>query len=323
MLALRRTATVAAALLAVAVAGCGVGAGERDEGEVELTVTRDHGAERMLEATASDPAESDSVVRLLDGEAEIETSYGGNFVDAIDGVSSAVSEGRSSDWFFYVNGYWSPVGAGEAEVRAGDRIWWDYRDWTDAQKVSAVVGSYPEPFVDGYGGEAVPTDVACFDAPEACQQVAVQLTDDGAAEVRVVEPEVGKPGPDALRVLVGPWEAVRSDPIARTLERGPALSGVYARPERCGRGWALGVLDDRLERGALLTDAGWVAATQRGSEQPTWVVSASEAEWLPDAIELLEGESLADHYAIATQGGEQYRLPGEREEPGDSGGGGC
>ena len=53
--------------------------------------------------------------------------------------------GHSYDWFFYVNGYWSPVGAGEAQVHPGDRIWWDYHDWTEAEHVPAVVGSWPSP----------------------------------------------------------------------------------------------------------------------------------------------------------------------------------
>ena len=45
----------AAALVAVAAPGCGLGPGESSEGEARLTVTRDYGAERLLEATVSDP----------------------------------------------------------------------------------------------------------------------------------------------------------------------------------------------------------------------------------------------------------------------------
>jgi hypothetical protein len=136
------------AAAAVAPAGCGVGAGEPSEGEATLTVTRDYGSVPVVEAAIPDPAESDTVMRALDREAEVETRYGGGFVDAIDGVEgSAVEDGRSLDWFFYVNGVESSVGAAEVPVRAGDRIWWDHRDWTDAMRVPAVVGSFPEPFV--------------------------------------------------------------------------------------------------------------------------------------------------------------------------------
>ena len=51
-----------------------------------------------------------------------------------------------SDWFFYVNGVESPVGSADVQVKGGDRIWWDYRNWTAAMSVPEVVGSWPEPF---------------------------------------------------------------------------------------------------------------------------------------------------------------------------------
>jgi hypothetical protein len=138
----------AAATIAVAVAGCGVGEGEASDGEATLTVTRDYGSTPVLEAEIDDPTESETVMRALDREAEVETRYGGGFVDSIEGIEgSAVEDGRSSDWFFYVNGIESSVGAAEVPVSAGDRIWWDHRDWTDAMRVPAVVGSWPEPFV--------------------------------------------------------------------------------------------------------------------------------------------------------------------------------
>jgi hypothetical protein len=138
---------VTAAALAVAVAGCGFGGGETSAGEATLTVTRDYGSVRVLETEIEDPASSETVLRALDREAEIETRYGGGFVDAIEGVEgSAVEDGRSLDWFFYVNGVESSVGAAEVPVGAGDRIWWDHRDWTDAMRVPAVVGAWPQPF---------------------------------------------------------------------------------------------------------------------------------------------------------------------------------
>jgi hypothetical protein len=152
---LTRTCIAAAvAALAVAVAGCGVGPGESSKGEATLTVTRDYGATPMLESEIADPMESDTVMRALEREAEIETRYGGGFVQSIEGVEgSAVEDGRSLDWFFYVNGVESSTGAAEVPVRPGDRIWWDHRDWTDAMRVPAVVGSWPQPFSSGGGAD--------------------------------------------------------------------------------------------------------------------------------------------------------------------------
>jgi hypothetical protein len=303
-----RGVTIAAALLAAAIAGCGVGAGEPDEGTASLTVTRDHGAERLLEAEVSDPAASETVVRFLDREAEIETSYGGNFVDSISGIQGAVEAGRSEDWFFYVNGYWSPVGAGEARVRAGDRIWCDYRDWTDAYRVAAVVGSFPQPFLDGFEGERFPTEVVCFDAGAACERVSERLSDVGVEAPVVAGGEAGSDPKRTLRVLVGVWDRLRADPAAAILSKGPAESGVYAVPARCGNGWGLSVRDERARETGLFAEAGWVAAVRSGEEQPSWIVSASDDAELAEAAELLDPDTLADRYAIATSSDGSERL---------------
>jgi hypothetical protein len=307
---LRASSAATVILLAVAAAGCGFGAGEADEGSATLTVTRDYGSELLVEATQADPRASETVVRFLDREAEIETSYSGNFVDAIDGTAGAVEAGRSRDWFFYVNGYWSPVGAGEAAVQAGDRIWWDYRDWTDAYRVPAVVGSYPEPFVNGFDGERLRVEVVCFDSEPACDDVADRLAAAGAEVERSVAGDRAVDRDRTLRVLVGSWARVRVDRAAGMLERGPGESGVYATVERCGAGaWVLTALDERAAPTALLRDAGWVVAVQRGEEQPTWLVSGSDSDQVEDASGLLDEATLARRYAVVVSGGEELPLP--------------
>ncbi len=91
MKGLRTSAAAVAILIAAAVAGCGFGPGPSSAGTADLRVTRDFGAELLDQATDTDPAASETVARFLDREAEIETSYGGNFVDSIDGLAGTRS----------------------------------------------------------------------------------------------------------------------------------------------------------------------------------------------------------------------------------------
>ncbi len=113
----RRGTAVATALLlaALATAGCGLGAGA-GVGTVELTVTRDFGAVPVLQRSP-EADESDTVMRVLEGSAEISTRYGGGFVQSIDGVEEAERDGHPHDWFFYVNGVESPIGAADYALR--------------------------------------------------------------------------------------------------------------------------------------------------------------------------------------------------------------
>jgi hypothetical protein len=299
----RRGTAIASALLALlAIAGCGLGPGE-DVGDVELTVTRDFGASPLLQRQVGDVAESDTVMRVLERNAELATRYGGGFVQAIDGLEANRRDGRSYDWFFFVDGIESPIGAADYSLRGGERVWWDYRDWTAAGRVPAVVGSWPAPFIDGYEGRPHPVTVECEGGGDACARVREKL------EAAGVEVSAGTPG-DAIRVLVGPWARLRSDPAARQIEAGPEESGVFAEFERRGGGYALVGLDAGGDPARDFgPGAGLVAATRRYEAPPVWVVTGGTAAAAAAAAELLDAADLRDHYAVATEGGQQAPLP--------------
>ncbi len=299
----RRGTAVATALLcaALATAGCGLGAGA-GVGEVELLVTRDFGAAPVLQRSLQ-ANESDTVMRVLEGSADISTRYGGGYVKAIDGVEETQRGGHPYDWFFYVDGVESPVGAADYALEGGERIWWDYRDWLATNHVPAVVGSWPAPFSDGYGGERHQVAVECEGGGGACAQVREAL---GSVGVEVAR---GSP-PGAIRVLVGPWARLRSDPAAALIEAGPEESGVFADFERRRGGYALVGLD--RSGGAsreLGPDAGLVAATRRYDAPPVWVVTGGTGAAVRAAANLLEAERLRDHYAVASEDGTETPLP--------------
>jgi len=296
---------IATALLcaALAAAGCGFGPGA-GIGGVELTVTREFGSVPMLERSV-EANESDTVMRVLESNADISTRYGGGYVQSIDGVNEVQRGGHPYDWFFYVDGVESPVGAADYSLKGGERIWWDYRDWSATNHVPAVVGSWPAPFAAGYEGKARPVAVECEGGGRACAKARAALR---AAGVSVA----GGSPTGAIRLLVGPWARLRSDPAAALIEAGPAESGVFAAFERKGRGYALVGLD---QAGKASRDfgpgAGLVAATRRYEGPPVWVVTGGTAAAVRAAAGLLDAAKLRDHYAVATEDGKETPLPVE------------
>jgi hypothetical protein len=292
----------------VALAGCGLGPGSSSDGTATLTVTRDYGTERIVDAEVEAPDESETVLRMLDREADIETRYGGGFVQSIEGVAGETRGGRRLDWFFYVNGIESPVGSADRPVAGGDRIWWDHRDWTNAMRVPAVVGSWPEPFLQSSAdGERLPVRVACAGEPEPCKTVADRLSDAG---ISVSEARLGRPvAGQALRVLVGPWPAVSRDPAAELIGGGPQASGVFARFEERDA-TELVALDVEAEPASRLgAGAGLIAAVRDGERPPTWVVTGVDGPGVRAAAAALEAEVLQDRYAMVVGAGTETTLP--------------
>jgi hypothetical protein len=303
----KRARLIACAVLAAAtLAACGVGAGDSQVGGATLTVTRDFGAERMLQAREDPIPGGETVLRFLTRKAkDVETRYGGRFVNAIDGVRSQADGGTRRDWFYFVNGIEADTGAAERDAEAGDRIWWDYRDWSAAMRVPAVVGSYPEPFLHGSEGKRFPVRLDCArDATEQCDAVRDRL--DGAGVETAVAALGTAVGKDTLRVVVGEWADVRADAAVRKLEEGPGESGVFARPVQRGDAFDVALLDakGRVAR-TLGPGSGLVAATRYKDQQPTWVVSGTDVAGVERAAALLDRSALRDRFAVAASGAPQ------------------
>ncbi len=309
----RGLAAAGALACAAALAGCGLGPGPSSKGAATLTVTRDYGSRTLVSATEDDPPASETVIRMLDDNARIETRYGGGFVQSIDGVSGAERAGRRFDWFFYVNGVESPVGAADVRVRGGDRIWWDYRDWTDAMRVPAVVGSWPEPFAQASApGRRRPVRLQCVAAGAACASVAERLARAGVRAAVHRSRHAPRAGSEALRVVVGPWRQVRRDPAVNGLRGGPAATGVFAAFRRRARGgYRLLALD---QTGSPSSDlgarAGLVAAVRPSEGPPTFLVTGSARSAVLRAAGLLGERDLTGRYAVAaTPRGAPVPLP--------------
>ncbi len=306
---MKRAAIVGLALAALlaGAAGCGLGAGP-GTGGVSLVVTRDFGDVRVGGARADQVPGSETVMRFLARSFSVQTRYGGGFVQAINGLSGQYGSGRRVDWFYYVNGIEAEKGAAAFPLHRGDRVWWDRHDWSAAQRVPAVVGSFPEPFLHGREGRRLPTRIDCApDAAAACAMVARRLR---AAGVPAGQAALGTTfDPDTLRVVVGPWSAARTDPAARQVESGPVASGVYARFDAAGRRLALLDANGRARR-TLGSGAGLVAATRLGDRAPTWVVAGTDAAGTTAAARAFADPSaLSDRFAVAAVSGGVLAVP--------------
>ena len=149
-----------------ALAGCGFGAGEEREGGATLRVTRDFGHELLATASEDRVREDQTVMRFLESQRDVETRYGGKFVQSIDGLAGSGPVGRE-DWFYFVNGIEANVGAADFELSPHDVVQWDHRDWRAAMHIPAIVGAFPEPFLHGYRGKRLPVRVECEDEESA------------------------------------------------------------------------------------------------------------------------------------------------------------
>lgn len=219
---------LSALLVLALLAGCGGSAAGGEEGTAELWVTRDRGAEVLVDVEVE---AGQTLMRALGGEVELETRYGGRYVQSIDGISGSLEAQR--DWFWFVNGYEGDRSAAAYRLRDGDVAWLDYRGWEREGEARVVVGAFPEPFLHGYEGRVRPAVVRFEGSRTRATRLARQI---GADSVE----SLGTPVPDGANVLVvrdGPERATAEllgqsagDPVRIVLQGDPDYERRYAVP---------------------------------------------------------------------------------------------
>jgi len=146
---------------------------------------------------------------------------------------------------------------------------------------------------------------------DACETVADKLADLGQVAAR------GGVGNsfvvDTLRILVGPWQALRNESTAKLLEQGPGTSGVFVKPAADGKSFVLldaqGQATRRLGPGTGLIAATKVKDHKDDVNDPVWIVTGTDDAGVAAAADALDEGALNGHFAIAVSGGKPIGLP--------------
>ena len=223
---IRRALSALAVLLLLA--GCGGSSGE-EQGTAQLWVTRDRGAELLVDAEVD---AGQTLLRALAAEADVETRYGGRFIQSVNGLAGSLGEQR--DWFWFVNGYEGDRSAASYRLRDGDVAWLDYRAWEREGEARVVVGAFPEPFVHGYEGKTRP--IAIRYAPALARRAGALARGLGEVDLQAFPAPV-RAGSNVLELQVGPPRLTgellgqtAGDPVRFVLSGFPAYERRYSVP---------------------------------------------------------------------------------------------
>ncbi|MDA0181961.1 DUF4430 domain-containing protein [Solirubrobacter phytolaccae] len=295
-----------AAVLALLAAGCGSKAEVPTGGRVTVTVSQDFGETRLAPTRGQTAAEEDTVLDVLE-RSQFEVRATGADVDEIDGLSGGRQDGKPVEWYPYVNGIASLEGAATRKLYKNDRVWYDHH--ATGSKIEAVVGSFPQPFTGGIDGKKYPIRLVCM-APEdrSCDEVETRLEQAGVRGLTRSNLE-SSPG-QVLRVLVGTWKELRKDIAARELEKGPTVSGVFAKPNAAGDQIELLGPDGAAVK-ALGPGTGLVAATTFLEQRPTWLITGTDDVGVAAAAAALTEDMLRFRFALAIEAGQGVPLPVE------------
>lgn len=303
---MRLAFAILAAAVALLLAACGGGGGSGDGGaaqggrppaadEVRLVVSRDFGAEVLRDLVVPYRQKLD-VLRLLAENAEVETAYGGGFVESVDGLKSsfgAVSSAEAADWFYWVDGVLADVGAADWPLRGGETVWWDYHRWADAMIVPMALHAFPRPYDGAPLAVTAAADVAGLDDWAAATGLELGARRDLASHE-----------PDGGLVLVTAEEAAATPWVRELLS--PARSGL--RFADVGPG-SITLLAPGGERGPAAAAVAQPVGNPDDPARPFLLVVGASRDDLAALLPRLTAETLAATVAVALVDDEVVRLP--------------
>jgi hypothetical protein len=282
---------------------------------VFLHVTRDYGREILFSREVG-CRPGDTVLDILDRNLEVQTAYGGGFVSGIAGLESGYT-GRTwgrekKDWLYWVNGVAAAVGPAQYRPRPGDYIWWDYQDWSAGQMANAVVGAFPQPFVNGYGsgaGGALVLHPVGYEAEAALLESVLRKHGVGSVRTTLLDQELVRQR-EKPTLVVGAWEHLGDVPdLAHWNDQGPR-GGVYLR---LAVGEVLRLGPDGRETGRHGAGTGvlWAVGNGPGDRAPLFMVTGADRAGVRAAVELLVREPFRCRgtFALVVTGQDTVRVP--------------
>jgi hypothetical protein len=315
----RSLVLIAAFLIATAtLCACSTQPSEKEAGvlTVRVVATQNFGQELIFDETL-EVLPGTSAMSALTKVAEVETAYGGGFVNAINGVRSGFTEGQSmkTDWFIYVNGIRSNTGALDYELRDGDTQHWDFHDWSFHHFIPAIMGDFPEPFRNGYRGKTSSTIIVYADRlkedAENLERRLIRLGVSNVSTKRTGELSENEKESSNL-ILLGTMDNMFISELNQNWKR----LGFFTYFENGN----LVVLDAEGEIAAKYdSGVGLIQATQNpwnpngigACENVVWMVSGTDEAGVKDALDALVNHHIELQYACAAivTNGEVIKVP--------------
>ncbi len=284
--------------------------------EVRIIATQNFGKELLFDKTVPVSGNIDAL-QALNEAAEVETAYGGGFVNGIGNINSKYQGIKSvpMDWFFYINGIMANTGALEYTLQDGDIEHWDYHNWGFQRANPAIIAGFPTTFRYGYGGNVNPTIIAWDgEYQEEALRLEKELRDSGVIAISSKESvELSKEEKESAHLI-----------IIGSTENG-LVSELNQQWRRLGF-WAY------FENGKLVTlgsdgktgpiygaGTGLIQATQNPwnpdgtgvCENTTWMISGTDKTGVKSAVDILlkSDDTLKYAFAAVIENRKVIRLP--------------
>ncbi len=239
----------------------------------------------------------DDLLKIMQDNLELDTSYGGSFISGINGIKMKSGAGRS-DWFLYINGIASHTGLRDYVLNDKDEIYWDYHRWNPSSTNNAIIGAYPAPFLGGYRGNNNPTSILhdetsanlVYDLAASLEKLGVKVNLNNISAGIKNEPTI----------VIGTWDNLVANQTLYDLNKGYKRNGMNVHFTSGG----LELLDYKGQVAGKGTDKSAVIVAwgrALGDANPLWLIVGTDESGLQKAVNTLinNPENIQGLYGVA------------------------
>lgn len=275
--------------------------------KVHLLVTRDYGETVIFNQWVA-VQDQQKALSLTESYLDVKTSYGGSFINSINGLESGYTgkmiKKTKQDWFFYINGVLAGSGAADVSIKSGDVVWWDYHDWGSAAFTPAMIGAFPHPFTNGV------LLTYSSSAKDAAGLLATGLGSQSINRVQLQEANnellQKRPGPI---IVLGLRKEIAAMPVIQALNSNLHRTGLFCSFSESG----FKLLDATMQAGKEIAGGGCVCieatASGMGDANPLWLVVADDKQGLEQAVSFLSQGKVKPDCAWGVVLGPQGPMP--------------
>ena len=284
-----------------------------EDNTTEIIISKDFGNEQVLRKTTSFE-ENDSVLDVMKENFEIETAYGGGFVNSINGLKSGftgVGSKQKLDWFYYVNGTLAQIGADDYRLKQNDIVIWDYHDWNSGTYISSIIGAYPNNFLCDYDGSVLKTEIL-YDTEfkNESRKLAEFLKKKGLKDLELVSLQSGGADNENVNtVFICCYDSLSKISHAEEILNNSRRAGIFFRFNHYLM--ALNTKGEAIrqyEKGAVIASIGKGYGAQTGS---IWLVTGNDKDCIKRATRILyeEPEKISGRFSVIVTGDEVIGIP--------------
>lgn len=281
-----------------------------EDAKVSVIISKDFGDEE-LESKEINILEESSVMEVMESSFDIETAYGGGFVNGINGLKSGftgVKEKKKIDWFYYVNGLLADVGAGEYYLKPGDIVIWDYHDWSKSIYLSSIIGAYPLNFINGH--ESLKTEILFGeDYNEEGNSLHKFLKEKGLEDIEIDDlSEEELQNGEINSILIGKWNEISKFKYIKDIYENGKKTGLFFKfDDNITALNAKGDISSVYERGAVVTSI----TKEYGLKGTLWLITGNDEASIKRAVKLLyeEPEKIRGKFSVIITENEIISIP--------------